>query len=582
MRQFWQVAPAHVDRSPRPGTVLCRLEQLSAAVLAQVRAGILGAGFHEAKTVSPCNRASNAAHDLDAIVESAQAFLSRTLAAPLLHGGRRRFFAYVALTLMHEPLAWLHLRDRSRKRINPALDEALMRPNLTRYERHYVTGIAWVDASIGALLDTLHRLRVAQTTLTIFTADHGRDGKYTCTAAGMRVPWIASWPQALPAGSVLTDELVSHIDLLPTILAATSTPAAVGVSELKGSSAYTEGHERADGRSVLPALMRTKHEIEQQERQRYERRRERAYVLCETYRDRAILSQTHHIVWRSPDATRTGWGAASSAAAGIPRDGRDAWMPGSWRDAVQLYNHSTARSGSSPHRSATDDEGGALTRTHSSVTICSLAATWRRLRRSCSPRTRTSRGSGDDFGRGGRARWGAAAFDLYYERFQSTTSVLLRVGWRCTRALHTAPRARCVIAVRSCSRMVVPSARTFWRGPPTNYCHTHTQTTPPPVLRRAASVMQFQICDRCNRFSGVHLPAHQVPRNKKQCPPLLVTWKAARPPHRASARSTRTGSRSSSTNGAVTRLCQTLTRCEHCDGLPQCAGPRHRCALMPL
>ena len=45
-----------------------------------------------------------------------------------------------------------------------------MRPNLTRYERHYVTGIAWVDASIGALLDTLHRLRVAQTTLTIFTA----------------------------------------------------------------------------------------------------------------------------------------------------------------------------------------------------------------------------------------------------------------------------------------------------------------------------------------------------------------------------------------------------------------------------
>lgn len=333
----------------------------SAAVLAQVRAGILGAGFHEAKTVSPCNRASNAAHDLDAIVESAQAFISRTLAAPLLYGGRRRFFAYVALTLMHEPLAWLHLRDRSRKRINPALDEALMRPNLTRYERHYVTGIAWVDASIGALLDTLHRLRVAQTTLTIFTADHGRDGKYTCTAAGMRVPWIASWPQALPAGSVLTDELVSHIDLLPTILAATSTPAAVGVSELKGSNAYTEGHERADGRSVLPALMRTKYEIEQQERQRYERRRERAYVLCETYRDRAILSQTHHIVWRSPDATRTGWGAASSAAAGIPRDGRDAWMPGSWRDAVQLYNHSTARSGSSPHRSRyTDDEGGRI------------------------------------------------------------------------------------------------------------------------------------------------------------------------------------------------------------------------------
>ena len=168
--------------------------------------------------------------------------------------------------------------------------------------------------------------------------------------------------------------------------------------------------------------MRTKHEIKQQERQRYERRRERAYVLCETYRDRAILSQTHHIVWRSPDATRTGWGAASSAAAGIPRDGRDAWMPGSWRDAVQPYNHSTARSGSSPHRSRhTDNEGGRIDADPQQRHNRSLVATWRRLRRSCSPRTRTSRGSGDDFGRGGRARWGAAGFDLYYEGFQSTT-----------------------------------------------------------------------------------------------------------------------------------------------------------------
>ena len=73
------------------------------------------------------------------------------------------------------------------------------------------------------------------------------------------------------------------------------------------------------------------------------------------------------------------------------------------------------------------------------------------------------------------------------------------MGWKCTRALHTAPRARCVIAVRSCSRMVVPSARTFWRRPPTNHCHTHTDHTsagaPPGCVRNA-----IQICDRCNRF----------------------------------------------------------------------------------
>ena len=235
---------------------------------------------------------------------------------------------------MHEPMAWLQQRRNGHDVNHPALVDGLTRPNLTRYERHYVTGLAWIDASVGRLLGALERLQIATQTLTIFTADHGRDGKYTCTAAGMRVPWIAHWPGAVGAGAFLPDHaLVSHIDLLPTILDAVGAPPP------------QEKEGEGDGQSLMPlVLVRQRNNMSprrhEQHQQQVETRWQRRHVRCETYRDRAIVSRTHHLVRRF-----TGGSTAAAKRPGVPRDGRDGWTPSSWRDHWQLYNHSSGGGG---------------------------------------------------------------------------------------------------------------------------------------------------------------------------------------------------------------------------------------------
>jgi arylsulfatase A-like enzyme len=45
---------------------------------------------------------------------------------------------------------------------------------------------------------------------------------------GLRVPFIMRWPGKLPAGKV-TDEFITALELVPTLLSATGTPAPEGI-----------------------------------------------------------------------------------------------------------------------------------------------------------------------------------------------------------------------------------------------------------------------------------------------------------------------------------------------------------------
>ena len=59
-------------------------------------------------------------------------------------------------------------------------------------------------------------------TLVIYATDHGAQfarGKASIYEGGLRVPLIIRWPGVLPGGSA-RETLVSHIDILPTILEA--------------------------------------------------------------------------------------------------------------------------------------------------------------------------------------------------------------------------------------------------------------------------------------------------------------------------------------------------------------------------
>ncbi len=94
-----------------------------------------------------------------------------------------------------------------------------------------------IDWSVGQINKTLKELGLEENTLVIFTTDNGpwlvfgdhggsagplREGKFTTFEGGQRVPCVMKWPNTIPAGST-TDQIVSTIDLLPTIAAITGS-----------------------------------------------------------------------------------------------------------------------------------------------------------------------------------------------------------------------------------------------------------------------------------------------------------------------------------------------------------------------
>jgi N-sulfoglucosamine sulfohydrolase len=97
-----------------------------------------------------------------------------------------------------------------------------------------------LDSGIGMLLEKLALAGHEQDTLVIYLGDHGAQfqrGKLSCYEGGLRVPLIVRWPGRAREGLV-SDHLVSTVDLLPTILEAVGTEAPAGLA----------------GRSMVPLL----------------------------------------------------------------------------------------------------------------------------------------------------------------------------------------------------------------------------------------------------------------------------------------------------------------------------------------
>jgi arylsulfatase len=85
------------------------------------------------------------------------------------------------------------------------------------------------DTYVGRLLDTIDELGIADNTIFIFTADNGpemtsgaqgwggpwRGSYFTGLEGSLRVPFIARWPNRIPAGAV-SNEIVHEMDLFAT------------------------------------------------------------------------------------------------------------------------------------------------------------------------------------------------------------------------------------------------------------------------------------------------------------------------------------------------------------------------------
>jgi arylsulfatase A-like enzyme len=96
----------------------------------------------------------------------------------------------------------------------------------------YYAQIAFADDCVGRVLETLDQTGLRDRTVVAFTSDHGdysgehrmmtKSGAlYDCLT---RVPLIVSYPGHLPEGAV-REELVSTMDLVPTMLALAGVPA---------------------------------------------------------------------------------------------------------------------------------------------------------------------------------------------------------------------------------------------------------------------------------------------------------------------------------------------------------------------
>jgi arylsulfatase A-like enzyme len=123
------------------------------------------------------------------------------------------------------------------------------------------------DMVVGALLDKLDELGLAENTIVLYSTDNGphmnswpdagmtpfRSEKNTNWEGAFRIPEMIRWPGRIPAG-VVSNEIVQHHDWLPTFLAAAGEPDIM--DKLKAGHTIGERTFKVhiDGFNLLPYL----------------------------------------------------------------------------------------------------------------------------------------------------------------------------------------------------------------------------------------------------------------------------------------------------------------------------------------
>ena len=123
------------------------------------------------------------------------------------------------------------------------------------------------DKNVGAILDLIDELGIADDTIVLYSTDNGphrnswpdagttpfRSEKNTNWEGAYRVPSFARWPGKIKAGSI-SNEIMSHLDWIPTLVAAAGDPD-VKEKLLKGYEANGKSYKvHLDGYNFLPYL----------------------------------------------------------------------------------------------------------------------------------------------------------------------------------------------------------------------------------------------------------------------------------------------------------------------------------------
>ena len=132
----------------------------------------------------------------------------------------------------------------------------------------YADGMVEHDRHIGQILDKLDQLGIADNTIVFYSTDNGvhmntwpdagmtpfQSEKNTNWEGGWRVPAMVRWPGKIAAGSVC-NQIVHHMDWLPTFLAAAGDPQIKEKLKQGGVQAIGRTYRvHLDGYNILPML----------------------------------------------------------------------------------------------------------------------------------------------------------------------------------------------------------------------------------------------------------------------------------------------------------------------------------------
>lgn len=124
---------------------------------------------------------------------------------------------------------------------------------IMRMKRNYYGMVTMIDGEVGRLINFLEQQNIKENTLIVFTSDHGdymgdhgmmtkSPAMYDCLT---RVPLIFSWKGVIRE-NVISDELISNVDIMPTLLSFIDAPIPNNVQGIDFSEYLKHGKQAGE------------------------------------------------------------------------------------------------------------------------------------------------------------------------------------------------------------------------------------------------------------------------------------------------------------------------------------------------
>lgn len=152
-------------------------------------------------------------------------------AATFINASDQPFFLSVNYPDAHDP--WLRqvnglpAQPQTADQVKAMAYMGIDPPGMREMVADYYNCMSRLDSLVGDLLSELEKSGKAENTIVVYFGDHGADmlrGKRTCYEGGLQIPLLIRWPGKI--APQVRSELVSTIDLVPTILMAADAPSA--------------------------------------------------------------------------------------------------------------------------------------------------------------------------------------------------------------------------------------------------------------------------------------------------------------------------------------------------------------------